>query len=256
MENSVWNSVENSVWNSVENSVENSVWNSVENSVWNSVGNTKLTHYWFCYESLGWSSGWVSFYDYFRRVGIVKTPEFDKYVEYLQSGLFMTVFQDGLAVVCRRPKKLLRDERERMHSETEAAIEWRDGFKLYYLFGIEFDEKLWKKVVDRKLKFKEMMEISNMEQRMAALKVLGAEYLLEQGKAQLIEKTTRGNELFLLKGVFSRYAYFLKYTCPSTGRVYVSGVDPEVGKQGSADACMAWKHHMTMKEYSNIIAEA
>ena len=76
---------------------------------------------------------------------------------------------------------------------------------------------------------------------MAALKFVGLEKLLKTKDAKRLNKSKRGNELYLIKNVFSSDAYYLKYTCPSTGRVYVSGIDPEVGKKKDADLAMAWK---------------
>jgi hypothetical protein len=67
-----------------------------------------------------------------------------------------------------------------------------------------------------------------------------------------MDSSKRGNELYLIQNVFTRDAYYLKYACPSTGRVYVSGIEPEVGEQGSADLSMAWKFGLTEKEYKEL----
>src|SRR3990167_5208196 len=123
---------------------------------------------------------------------------------------------------------------KRLHNETQYALKF--AYKeTYWLHGIKFDRDLWFSVVQRKMTFKEVMGLINIEQRMATLKVYGAEKLLEDSNAILISKSGKGNELFLIDGVFSQPAYFLKYACPSTERVYVSGVDPEIGKTHDPD---------------------
>ena len=90
----------------------------------------------------------------------------------------------------------------------------------------------------------------------SALKIKGAETLLKESKTKLLDKSKRGNELYIVKGIFNQDAYFLKYTCPSTGRIYVSGIDPEIGKQGSADNSMAWKFQLEKSDYEKLIIEA
>lgn len=53
------------------------------------------------------------------------------------------------------------------------------------------------------------------------------------------------------------YRWFLHYTDPSTGEDYISFVTPAVEKVGvDADACMAFKHHMSKEEYLNLYLEA
>lgn len=131
--------------------------------------------------------------------------------------------------------------------------------------------------------FKEILAIENMEQRRAALRIFGEERLLEEAHARLLDTGTHGQELYVIPedtGAFDTDAFFLKYNCPSTGRLYISGVDPSLfiqtrqrwrpdnwptdprhlrqgswlGKdhQGWADKAMAWKFHMTPEEYAAV----
>lgn len=78
---------------------------------------------------------------------------------------------------------------------------------------------------------KNILALNNIEQRMAALKIMGADRLLQEAHAELVCKSERGNELYKIpkeSGIFSEDAYFLKYACVSTGRIYVSGVPPQL----------------------------
>ena len=47
-------------------------------------------------------------------------------------------------------------------------------------------------------------------------------------------------------------AKFVKKTCPSTGRVYVEGVDPKIEK---ADEAAAWQMELTPQDYTRIRVE-
>ena len=270
----VWNSVEDSVWNSVAISVENGVWISVEdnvrhsikdgvwNSVWNSVRDSvrdSVGNLYFpvsLYANVG-DYHWLAFYDYFERIGISFCDEFYKFKELVRSGIYDMIQLDGVCIVCELPNNIQRDDKGRLHCDTGYAISWADSYGQYYLSGVNFDEDLFKKVVSKEMSFKDVMSISNIEQRMATLKFYGSEYLLNKSDAKLINSSKRGNHLYLVEGVFDIPAYFLKYVCPSTGRVYVSGVDPNVAKKSlDADTCMAHKHNMSLEMYKILTVEA
>lgn len=51
---------------------------------------------------------------------------------------------------------------------------------------------------------------------------------------------------------FGEDAYFLSYHCPSTGRHYMSGIDPNIAKKG-AKASILWKSGKTEEEFNNIV---
>ena len=164
---------------------------------------------------------------------------------------------DKFCIVCEKPDFISRDEEHRLHNEERSAIHWRDTYEQFYLFGVYFEKELWEKVVGKELSFKEIMAIENMEQRMVALKMMNPVELLEETKAKLLDMSERGNELYLITNLFDTPAYFLKYSCPSTGRIYISGIDPQFAQENpKADSCMAWKHNLTEDEYKLLGVEA
>lgn len=121
----------------------------------------------------------------------------------------------------------------------------------------------WIRIAKDELKFSDILQIRDIEQRMVALKRYGVEKILHDAQAKSIHKSERGNELFLIQfdgsrtdNVFSQDAYYLKYSCPSTGRIYISGVPPEMGITKDADACMAWKHGLSTEIYKLLNEEA
>lgn len=125
-----------------------------------------------------------------------------------------------------------------------------NGYEIYFLNGIAFNKELWTNVVSKKLNFKDCMAIPNIDRRMMALKYLDADKLLKGADAELIDHSTKNNRLYLIKKIFSEDAYFLRYECPSTGRIYLSGVNPKIASETKdADNCMAWKHNMDKEQY-------
>lgn len=145
---------------------------------------------------------------------------------------------------------------------------------------------LWIDIAEKaktEMSFKEILAIENIEQRRAALRIFGEERLLDEAHAELLDEGSHSQQLYVIPesvGAFDTAAFFLKYNCPSTGRLYISGVDPSlfietrfrmrgpgwpqtprimqdrewrgVCHAGWADKAMAWKFHMTPEEYSRM----
>jgi hypothetical protein len=171
--------------------------------------------------------------------------------------IFTMIQLDGMCLVSRHPKHIKRDNRNNLHCEEGYAIEFNDGYGQHYLWGVFFDKKLYKQVTGGKMTFKKVMAIENIEQRMAALKILDADKLLKGTKAKLVDKSERGNSLYIVKGLFKTDAYFLRYSCPSTGRVYISGIEPKFASENpKADNCMAFKFNLSINDYNSLKSEA
>ena len=150
------------------------------------------------------------------------------------------------------------DPNNRFHSETHPAVRWKEGAEHWYLHGVKLEKELHQKIVSRTLPAKDALSLENMEHRMLAIKYMEPETMLRELKAELVHESARGNSLYLIKDVFPSHnkAYFLKYSCPSTGRVYISGIDPEFAEQHKdADDSMAWKFRMDRKSYDLLTLE-
>jgi hypothetical protein len=80
---------------------------------------------------------------------------------------------------------------------------------------------------------------------------MGAEKLLSELEAELVDGVA-GYQLYKIDSVFSQTAYFLKYSCPSTGRVYVSGIDPDIGSRNNAIAACAWKWGIEKEDWKTV----
>lgn len=266
---SVKNSVHYSIWNPVKNSVQNPVDRSVSIDVYESVTlsveNSLSFRLGLIDDSIGvahWA-GWLSFYDYFSRIGIMNDENFNIFCDMIRAGIWTSSYYKHRVLVCRLPTKVSKDEQGRLHSTTGPAVQWRDGSGQYFLHGVNFwqnlnepmsEPDLWKNVVSKNLSFKEIVEISNIEQRYAALKLYGAEKLLQEAGAQRIDKSERGNELYKIENlIWGRILKLLKYKDPSTDRIYVSFVPYQYEK---ADEAMAWKFQLSEGEYKLLKIEA
>lgn len=101
-----------------------------------------------------------------------------KYLEYCElllqakeAGLgYMIECEDTLYLVPSPIVRLNEQSPPQYHSDQLPAIEWAGGAKIYFLDGVHFKENLWKKVVSKKMTYKEIRDIGLFDQRTVALK--------------------------------------------------------------------------------------
>lgn len=197
---------------------------------------------------------WLSFYEYFKKIGVkFNTEKFDKFLALIKSGVYDMIQYETHCIVSKKPD-IIKTNQTGLHSIEGPAIHFRDGFELYYLDGVKFEKKLWKKIATRKIKAKELLKIDNIEQRYIGMKYIGASILFKEFDTKLIETSAKGNSLYSMDGVIpNRTLKILNYKCTTTGREYWKFV-PD--KMMNADEAQAWSHNMTLEQYLNITKEA
>ena len=214
----------------------------------------------FSANGIAWDANWIGFYDYFDSIKIKTTENFKKYRDFLESGIWDTVMYDGAVIGCRRPKAVRRNTLNQLSSDEFPAIEWRDGFKLHYLNGVFFPEKLWTKVVSGKMPFKDILKIKDIDQRTQAMRFGDIDAFMKFTKAKKLDSQIKVNgdgfityTLYQIpvepSRIFTETAYFVVYDCPSTGKKYMSGVEP---CKTVAEA-MAWKFQIKEEEWREMI---
>jgi hypothetical protein len=259
----VWDQVRDQVWDQVWAQVGAQVWDQVRDQVWVQVGDQvrdQVKEYLTpAYIGVGYDSGWLAFYRVFVEFNILKHDLFAKFDEFVNSGVWDTVMLQGVAIGCRRPCFVARDEENRLHNDNRSAIAWRDGFELFYLDGIALEKDVWQAITAHTMKFGEIMAIENADIRAVALKYNPDAMLNEN--AVLIDSSERGNELFLIENtdlnefLEEPEIFMLRMQCP-TGRVFVEGVEPSFArKHMNADVCQAHALGITPNQYRNLAVE-
>jgi hypothetical protein len=195
--------------------------------------------------------GWLSFYDFFDQIGIdlgKAKLDFEKFRDLIRCGVYDMIQLDGLCVVCQFPKFVKRNQSNVMHSENGPAIEWADGYKLNYLNGVSFTEKLYKNVIDPKWPFSERMKIEDVDQRTQAInpKFADIDSFIKEANGVLLDEYNKfdieGNEVnyklykFPQGDIFQEDAYYCYFDCPSTRKKHLEGV--EVSK--TVPEAMSW----------------
>ena len=117
---------------------------------------------------------------------------------------------------------------------------------------MKLEKDVWSAVMTKQMPFANIMAIENADERAVALKYNPDSMLNE---AVLIDKSERGNELYLIEGkelnefLDEPEVWMLKMDCP-TGRTFVEGVPPSfANKHRSADMCQAAALGLTIGEY-------
>ncbi len=262
---SVWASVWDSVWASVRDSVGDSVGASVRASVWASVGASVWASVWASVRDSVWDSvrasvrasvwswqnpGYAQWLQFFSDHQEQNDFRHMCMFEEMTTGYLLTA--DTVHIV-RKPTKLVTNQDGRLHYDHDKAIEWADGYGFYYLMGVEFDEKTFKKIVDKKFTMKDMADGKlNAQQRPVALSMLRPDRLLKQVNAKLIHTGIKGTELYEVKNFMDtgETEYCMLMTHPTLPKQqYIEWVHPEVGKKKDADLAQAEAFGMVKEDY-------
>ena len=175
----------------------------------------------------------------------------------MKLGIFSMIQLKGLCIVSEMPTEVRRESMEntRLHSTESPAVKFADGYEVYRLWGVRFEKDIFDKVTSGQMPAKEVVNLENIEQRMAALRLLGAEKILSDLDSRL-EHEEGGYQLYSVHNMTQRVEYALKYKCPTTAREYVSFVRPEVGEKKDAIHAIASKWSMTKEQYLNLAGHA
>lgn len=161
-----------------------------------------------------------------------------KYLEYSQ--LLMSAIECGLGyfvewkgVIYLAPTPIVKiDDRNRFHSVKEPAIAWKGGKEFYYLHGVNFEKKWWKKIVNDEMSPEEIFAIDNLEHRRIAYEFMDKIKMRQLKNYKILDEQTddQGNPMKIISFVVKDVKEPLKYYncfCPSTQREYFLGTDKE-----------------------------
>ena len=144
------------------------------------------------------------------------------------------------------------------HSTNLPGIEWENAEKFYFLNGVHFEEEMWRKVVSGTMPFRDILAIKDIDQRTQAMRFGDVNKFLKHSKAEKLDErlkfTPEGKKVNyalykIPKGdIFTEDAYYAVYDCPSSDRVYMSGVE----KCDTVAEALAWKFQISPEEWSNL----
>ena len=185
----------------VSDAVSGVVSGAVGGGVRDAVRDAKISwHYWLGGQF--WVGGWwgsPSFVSFFTDVCKLELSEdiqerATAYRKVCESVNYIWANSD-FVMVCARPSKISKNTEGRLHSDTDMAIKYPDGWGLYLLNGIRFDEKLWKRIVSFKdskdMPFDEILKIADVDQRVQAMKYGNVSEFIKHANATKVDQYTK-----------------------------------------------------------------
>lgn len=170
-------------------------------------------------------SGWLSFYAYFHDVLGLKeeSKDFSGLWKIAQAASWWLPYEN-VAIVSDRPKVLAKND-SGLHRDLGKAIEYRDGWGLYFLNGVNCEEKIVMTPAED-LDPKSMLKIDNAEQRREFVRKVGMLRICKALNAKVLDKSG-DYELLMLDAANNRRPY-LKMVNPSIGTEHIEGVPTNI----------------------------
>ena len=232
------------------------VWANIRDNIGANVGDNIRDNIGFDYEPFtnygNYSDfGWVSFYDYFRRLNYFEFnwDDFINFKELLKSGIYDFVAFEKILFASSSPAEIHRDNNNRLHSTTKPSVFFKDGYALYAIHGRILPEWIWKE--KNKITKKQFLEESNAEIRAAIYTILGEKRIMEVLGAKEIDKQLvqhANDEVEIIKLYKTTETFseinnesfaWVKFICPSTGTEYIIACEPKFDNAKEAAASLS-----------------
>ena len=220
-----WASVGASVWDSVWDLVGASVGDSIRASVNEYSSYIDLSNY-----------GWVSFYDFFEKINLLDNFNFKQYKKLIRSNVFNAYEYENYVFAIQPPVYIETNLAGRLHSTTQAAVQFRDGSEYYFINGRSIPAWI---VNDKSSITKErFMKETDADIKGAIYESIGQQGMLDLLGAKVVDRReivhANGDrevvELLktddLFKEIDNQPFAWVSMCCPSTGTHYLQGVEP------------------------------
>ena len=232
----------------VRDNVGAKVWDNVWANVWANVRDNGIKVEPTCSCGDINDYGWVSFYDFFTQIGVLKNDNFNEFMSLLESNYYSMIQMDKVCIVIKNPKHILLNEQKQLSSTKDYAIKFNDGWGMYFVNGLYLSDELFNKLSKKEYTSEDFFKEDNEEIKSVCIAFMQQEFgddyvfnFLRQNLKEintyvdkkddaLLEGTTRGMNVgvyTLFKGEINNVEIsYIRCYCPSTDRMFFLGVDP------------------------------
>ncbi|BAZ51806.1 hypothetical protein NIES4103_44640 [Nostoc sp. NIES-4103] len=146
---------------------------------------------------------------------------------------------EKVCIVCERPCKVSFDQENILHAEGEAAVQFADGYSVYAYHGVRLPEK-YGKLPPTQWSAKWLLEEDNAELRRMLIQGIGYTRILEHLQAVELDSWQEYTLLKIDSDIDVEPIYLLKMTCPSTQKIHVLRVPPDIQSAKDAICWVNW----------------
>jgi hypothetical protein len=237
-------------WGAAQDATQDAAWGATQDAAWGAT--------WGAARDAAWDAAWGATF-------LNVAPDDPKVLEFIEiSNEELKAMENGLGVFFPMEDRLILVPiprmiiaSERLHYDHGMAVQWGNGVGFYFIRGVQFDVKLYNRVISQEMTTEDVLTISNADQRAAAISMLRPDRLLEQMKAELIDTGTKGTKLYRVRNFMGtrRTEYCMWMKDASTDREFIEWVEPKVGELADADLCQATAYGISKEQYLAIELE-
>lgn len=189
-------------------------------------------------------AAWLSFYDTLRDLGIpdIVAPMDGMMLVAKNAGWWWPL--TDCVIVTDRPMMLNRDSEGRMHSDTQAAIAYGDGWSIWASHGVMVPQQVIE--APHTLTVEQIVAEPNAQVKSVMLERYGMETFMKNANAKQIDASDFGKLITADIGETDPLV-MVQVTCPSTDHDYLLRVPPHMKRAREA---VAWTFDMEENEYN------
>jgi internalin A len=145
---------------------------------------------------------------------------------------------EKICAVCDRPRHLRFDSQNRLHAEGEPAIEFADGWKIYFYHGVRLPEQ-YGQLHPNQWQSQWILTEYNAELRRVLIEGIGYDRIIQELEAKQID-SWQEYALLQIDNADVEPICLLKMTCPSTGFIHALRVPPNLASAREAIGWVNW----------------
>ncbi|MEG4027967.1 leucine-rich repeat domain-containing protein [Microcoleus sp. POL8_C6] len=145
---------------------------------------------------------------------------------------------EKICFVCDRPRHLRFDSQNRLHAEAEPAIEFADGWKIYFYHGVRLPEQ-YGQLHPNQWQSQWLLTEINAEVRRVLIQGIGYARIIQELSAKQ-KDSWQEYALLQIDNIEAQPICLLKMTCPSTGFIHAVRVPPNLRSAREAIRWVNW----------------
>ncbi|MFH7027318.1 MAG: DUF6745 domain-containing protein [Heteroscytonema crispum UTEX LB 1556] len=148
-------------------------------------------------------------------------------------------YEENICIVCDRPLHIRFDNENRLHAEGKPAIQFADGYSLYFYHGVTLPEK-YGIIHPQQWQAQWLLTEDNAELRRVLIQGIGYAKICQELQATELDSWAEYTLLKIDNYFDDELIYLLKMTCPSTGFIHALRVPPTMKTAREAIVWVNW----------------